>query len=202
MQLQLYFKLHFLSLSEYFIGFRVTYIIFFFVYLRLFYELYNQLVLLIYILVSWWIKVLVSRTLMFMYWWIYVRTKCTVALYVWISIRNIYIELCYLLNYTIVYVCIYSRKDIYVCVFCILACQNHRKKGQNEEKPLFSNPVPVGLIKVQTLMNNDECAWTNACGAFHGFPGFDNLLSSQDPLLVRVLQLIHNFTYILKLIIW
>ncbi|KAG4996673.1 hypothetical protein JHK85_028112 [Glycine max] len=32
-------------------------------------------------------------------------------------------------------------------------------------------------------MNNDECAWTNACGAFHGFPGFDNLLSSQDPLL-------------------
>ncbi|KAK7355154.1 hypothetical protein VNO80_14401 [Phaseolus coccineus] len=58
----------------------------------------------------------------------------------------------------------------------------NRKKGQNEEKPLFSNPEAVGLIKVQTLMNNDECAWTNICGAFHGFLSFDNWLSPQDPL--------------------
>jgi len=36
----------------------------------------------------------------------------------------------------------------------------NRKKGQNEEKPLFSNPEAVGLSKVQTLMNNDEFAWT------------------------------------------
>lgn len=93
---------------------------------------------------------------------------------------------------------ILEKGAIYVA---FLLVKINRKKGQNEEKPLFSNPEAVGLIKVQTLMNNDECAWTNACGAFHGFPGFDNLLSSQDPLLVRVLQLIHNFTYILKLII-
>ncbi|KAK7278880.1 hypothetical protein RJT34_23919 [Clitoria ternatea] len=59
----------------------------------------------------------------------------------------------------------------------------HLKNGQNDEKhDLFSNPEAVGLIKVQTLMDNDECAWTNTCGAFRGFLAFDNLLSSQDPL--------------------
>ncbi|CAJ1967518.1 unnamed protein product [Sphenostylis stenocarpa] len=74
---------------------------------------------------------------------------------------------------------IYSKREIYAA---FLLVKINRKKGQNEEKPLFSNPEAVGLIKVQTLMNNDECAWTKTCGTFHGFLSFDILLSPQDPL--------------------
>lgn len=78
---------------------------------------------------------------------------------------------------------VYSREGRYIYVAFLLVKIN-RKKGQNEEKPLFSNPEAVGLIKVQTLMNNNECAWTNTCGTY--FMAFLALttcfLSSQDPL--------------------
>jgi len=64
--------------------------------------------------------------------------------------------------------CTYTLEKGAIYVAFLLVKIN-RKKGQKEEKPLFSNPEAVGLIKVQTLMNNDECAWTNICGGISWF---------------------------------